>query len=255
MKKAPLVFALLLAFPLLAAADWSVTTRERDDAAAGVEFTRVQVAQDRASAELHIVSFNTKTHTLAVIDNPDGTLDLGQAAQAHGVGAAVNGGYFHPDRQPLGPVVSGGQPLHSFERAKLLSGIVTASGRRVSLLRASEWTKASTAREALQAGPFLLDGGKPVPGLNTARTAARTVVFSDGAGHAGVLVCRWVTLAEMAEILGSPELLPGVKIARALNLDGGSSSGLWVRRSDGSTPFYLREGKDVRNYLAVVPQK
>jgi uncharacterized protein YigE (DUF2233 family) len=254
MKKL-LFLILLFVCPVLLEAAWSVTERERIDAAPGVEFTRMQVAQDRAKAELHVVSFASKTHTLAVVDNPDGTLDLAKAAQARGAAAAVNGGYFHPDRRPLGLAISGGQTLHGFERAKLLSGIVTATGRRISLLRAGEWKKTSSAQEALQAGPFLIDGGKPVPSLNAARTAARTVVFNDGAGRAGVLVCRWVTLAEMAEILTTPELLPGIKIARALNLDGGSSSGLWVRRNDGGAPFYLREGKDVRNYLAVVPQR
>lgn len=249
------LLALLLACPLRTHAGWTVTERERIDAAPGVEFARIEVAQDRAEAELHVVSFPGKTHTLAVIDNPDGTLDLARAAQARGAVAAVNGGYFHPDRRPLGLVVAGGQTLHGFERAKLLSGIVLAGKNRVSLLRAAEWTKSSTAREALQAGPFLIDGGKATPGLNAARTAARTVVFSDGAGRAGMLVCRWVTLAEMGEILATSELLPGMKIARALNLDGGSSSGLWAVRGGGGAPFYLREGKDVRNYLAVVPQR
>jgi len=40
-------------------------------------------------------------------------------------------------------------------------------------------------------------------------------------------------------------------IVRALNLDGGSSSGMWVAAP--SKPFYLEEIKEVRNYLAIVP--
>jgi len=104
-------------------------------------------------------------------------------------------------------------------------------------------------REALQAGPFLIENSKPVAGLNATRSAARTVVVADASGRFGFVVCRSATLAGMAAILATADQFPGGKITRALNLDGGSSTGLWVR---DERPFYLREFKDVRNYLAVV---
>jgi len=139
--------------------------------------------------------------------------------------------------------------LHPFERAKLLSGIVAADRTRIALLRVAEMKTFSQPREALQAGPFLIDKGGVVPGLNSRRSAARTVVFTDTAGHCGLLVCRHATLAETAEILLAVRFASGAKIRRALNLDGGSSTGLWVR---SEPEFYLREGKEVRNYLGVV---
>ena len=56
----------------------------------------------------------------------------------------------------------------------------------------------------------------------------------------------------MAELLSTPTLFgEWDKSSRALNLDGGSSTALWVR----SEPvFYEREWKSVRNYLAIVPK-
>jgi exopolysaccharide biosynthesis protein len=60
-----------------------------------------------------------------------------------------------------------------------------------------------------------------------------------------------VSLAEMAAILATPEIFSDAKIVRALNLDGGSSTALWVR---GTPPFYQREWKGVRNYLGIVPR-
>jgi exopolysaccharide biosynthesis protein len=55
----------------------------------------------------------------------------------------------------------------------------------------------------------------------------------------------------MADLLGTPSVFPEGKIIRAMNLDGGTSTALWVR---GSPAFYAREWKSVRNYLAIVPR-
>ena len=233
-----LLIALAL-LPICAGAD------ETLPAPPGLEFAKIS----GSSAELHIVRFNAKTHTFAVMDDPEKHFDLASAAQKRGALAAVNGGYFHPDRTPLGLVIRQGVELHPLERAKLLSGLVVVTGGRIALLRVGEFKPSANVREALQAGPFLVDGGKAVPGLNADRRAERTFVFTQGADRFGLGVCSAVTLAEIAQILAAPDAVPGAKITRALNLDGGSSTGLWVA---GEKPFYLREGKDVRNFLGIV---
>ena len=234
--------------PLRAA--WIFSPAESLPAPAGIEFVR-RTAGDHV--ELHIVTFHGKAHAFAVMDNPEGAFDLGSAAAKRGALAAVNGGYFHPDRTPLGLLVRQGRTIHPLERAKLLSGLVVVTMDRIALLRTAEFRASANVREALQAGPFLVDGGKAVAGLNDTRSAARTVVFADGAGRFGMLICKSATLAETARILATPGLLPSGKIARALNLDGGSSTALWVKREPA--PFYSREWKGVRNYLAVVPRQ
>ena len=96
------------------------------------------------------------------MDNPEGAFDLGSAAAKRGALAAVNGGYFHPDRTPLGLLVRQGATIHSLERAKLLSGLVVVTKDRIALLRVAEFKASANVREALQAGPFLVDGGKAV---------------------------------------------------------------------------------------------
>lgn len=246
---------LLVFFAVGAAASlkaaWTFTAAEALPAPVGVEFVRRTAAEGADSAVLHIVSFATKTHTFAVMDNPEGDFDTGTAARKRGALAAVNGGYFHPDRTPLGLVVRQGLELHPLERARLLSGLVVVTPGGVALRRTAEFKRSAAVREALQAGPFLVDGGRAVAGLDDTRRAARTVVFTDAAGRAGVLTGKSVTLAQMAALLAAPGLLPAGKITRALNLDGGSSTALWVR---GDPPFYTREWKGVRNYLAIVPR-
>ena len=233
-------------------AEWTFSNAEPLAAPAGIDFVRRSATDGKRSVELHVVSFRAKAHTFAVMDNPDGAFDLGSASAKRGALAAVNGGYFHPDRTPLGLVVRQGVTLHPLERAKLLSGVVVVKKDRIALVRTGEFRASAEVREALQAGPFLVDGGKAVAGLNDTRSAARTVVFADDVGNFGVLICKSATLLETGRILATPGVLPAGKITRALNLDGGSSTALWVKREP--SPFYSREWKGVRNYLAIVPR-
>ena len=66
------------------------------------------------------------------------------------------------------------------------------------------------------------------------------MVFQDAKGRAGFLIAKSTTLAGIAAILATPEIFPEGKIVRALNLDGGTSTALWVR---DDPPFYAHEWK------------
>jgi uncharacterized protein YigE (DUF2233 family) len=245
------VLAYIISNPRPASAAWTLTASTPRPAPTGLEFSEREVAEGDQRATLWVVAFNPKTHAFAVMDNPEGDFNLGSAAEKRGALAGVNGGYFHPDRTPLGLVVRQGVELHPLERAKLLSGIVSVTPAAISIQRPSAFKPSTAVREALQAGPFLVEGGKAINGLDATRSAARTVVFLDAKGRAGFLIAKSATLAGMAAILATPAVFPDGKIVRALNLDGGSSTALWVR---GAPPFYAREWKGVRNYLAIVPR-
>jgi hypothetical protein len=91
-----------------------------------------------------------------------------------------------------------------------------------------------------------------VAGLNETKSAARSVVFTSEKGEFGLLLLRSATLAETAQILALPGLVAGHRISRGLNLDGGSSSGLWVRQAGGA--YYSPEFKRVRTFLSIVPR-
>jgi len=199
---------------------------------------------------LHLVLLDPKQCTLRVIDNPRGTQTLGAAMEGNGCLAGTNGAYFHPDFTPVGLEISHGRQIHPLEHGKLISGLVVVNRGKVALLRVAEFKASPSIQEALQCGPFLIDHGQPVPGLNATKKAYRTVVLSDGKGGCGLLMAESVTLAEMAEILATPGTIPEMKIIRALNLDGGSSSAIWVSQP----PVYLREFKRVRNFLGVIPR-
>lgn len=232
-------------------AEWNASKTETRPAPAGLSFATITVQAGSSSVRLHVVTFSTKTHTFAMMDDPANAYDLASAAKKRGAAAAVNGGYFQPDRTPLGLRVRQGSEIHPLERAKLLSGLLSVSGDRIALVRVGVFKRTAALREAVQCGPFLVDGGKPVAGLNATRTDARTAIIGDGASRWGLVVSDAVSLADFGAILATPGIVPGGKITRALNLDGGSSTGLWVA---GEPPFYHRELRNVRDFVAIVPK-
>jgi uncharacterized protein YigE (DUF2233 family) len=201
------------------------------------------------------VSFHARESTFRVVDNPpEGRRSLTAILADAGAVAAVNGVYFHPDFKPLGLVVTEGKTVHEFERAKLLSGVLSVQGSRVELRRADVFKSASNLREALQAGPWLVEDGAVLSGLNTVKPARRTVVATDGRDNWALVVTSPLTLAETAEVLTLSELLGGWTVRDALNLDGGSSTAL-LAISGGRPVIDIPSFGAVRNYLAIVPRQ
>ena len=64
--------------------------------------------------------------------------------------------------------------------------------------------------------------------------------------------CSSVTLAELGEIVATPRLTGELKLQRALNFDGGSSSAFWFAGEGGE--FSIGEYKTVRNFVVIVPK-
>lgn len=248
-------FALLLFLASAARAEWSITASETErSAVAGVEHRRIVVTKVETGeeAKLDLALFSTKSATLRVIDNPTGADDLAAVMrQTRGV-AGVNGGYFDPQDAPLGLLISDGKLIAPLRKARLLSGMLVVAKGRVELLRYAEYSSRKNTTAALQCGPFLVDGGNAVPGLNDTRSARRTFVLTGGADRVAIGFCSSVTLAELGDILATPRIVPNLKVQRALNLDGGSSSAFWFAGDNG--PFSIRELKRVRNFVVVVPK-
>ena len=53
--------------------------------------------------------------------------------------AGVNGGYFDPENNPVGLVISDGKVVAPLRKASLLSGVMVALNGRIQLLRAAEY--------------------------------------------------------------------------------------------------------------------
>ena len=109
--------------------------------------------------------------------------------------------------------------------------------------------KLPAMQAAIQGGPFLVENGTAVKGLNARKSTYRTFIATDGGKRWCIGVSSSVTLRELAEWLATPGALGNFRVKTALNLDGGSSSAFWCHESGISYPAF----KQVRNYLGVAP--
>lgn len=217
---------------------------------------QVSVSREGRTVDLQFILFDSSRYDLQVIDQPEDWSGGGQISaclRRAGAIAGVNGGFFSPQFEPLGLMIAAGQPTGTWQQNKLLSGAVVGRQQEPQLLWNAEVRDASAARQLLQAGPRLVDAGRPVPGLDRNKQAARTFIATGGAQRWVLGTARSTSLGELAEILASPDVLPGLRLQRALNLDGGRSTALYCRDADGreiSQPGW----STVRNYLAILPR-
>ncbi len=253
-----LTLVYLLAIVNSAHAGWRLVDEARpgDPADDIAHITRKFQGAENSSGRalhLHAVIFSTKAYTLRVIDSPrKNSLTLEKAMLSGEFLAGVNGGYFTPEFEPLGLVVARGEMLSRAVQTKLLSGVLAVTSDRIHLLRNREFKLGPRTLEALQAGPFLVDNGKPPAGLNDVKRAARTFVATNGKSKFAIGVMYSPTLAEAGALLAQEGTLPGIAVQRALNLDGGRSTGFWVRTAE--TASYLGEISSVRNFLGLMPR-
>ena len=250
-----LAAALLLFLCGAAQAEWTIVSSAQQGAGrAGVIHRKATATESESGAQatLHLAVFSPKTATLRVIDDADSRPSLAETMQRANAIAGVNGGYFEADYTPLGLLISDGRMVAPLRKARLLSGVVSAAPGRVQVQRVAEYSPKPTPTTARQCGPFLVDRGVPVPGLNATRAARRTFIATAGANTVAIGYSSHLTLAQIGAVLATAGLIPEAKVQRALNLDGGSSSAFWFA-GDGA-PFSISEQKTVRDFIAVVPR-
>jgi uncharacterized protein YigE (DUF2233 family) len=148
----------------------------------------------------------------------------------------INGGYFTPENEATGLLVSQGQswgaPFGDF--AGMFA--VTAD-EQVSVRWLREWPydPSEPLSEAIQSFPVLVKPGGVMgfpADANEGMSARRTVVAQDRSGNILVLVASrgYLSLHELAVFLADSDL----EIDVALNLDGGRSTGLWLKAGEVS---------------------
>jgi Phosphodiester glycosidase len=250
-------FALLpIFFTTAARAQWTqVSSQSEPSPAKGLEHRYVVVEEsksgDRASLELAI--FSTKSCRLQVVDQSDEPrLELEDVMRRGNYLAGVNGGYFDPDYRPIGLLVVDRTVVAPLQKARLLSGVLSAAGKKVQILRVSEFSMLQQPEAAVECGPMLVDQGKAVRGLESTKLARRTFSATLTGDKVIMGFSSDVTLADLANILGGG-VISDFKIQSALNLDGGSSSAFWFKRANGGA-FSISEQKTVRDFVAISPR-
>jgi hypothetical protein len=246
--------ALFLVFAADAHADWTVLSKASEPGRSGAVHSHV-VLEDGARSEritVDLAVFSTKSCAVRVVQN-EGGAGLSEVMSREGCLAGVNGGYFDEKFAPIGLRVANEQMIAPLQRARLITGVLVASSRGVQIVRSREFSRRAGVTAAIQCGPFLVDRGKSIGGLNESRPARRTFAATTADNRALVGVCSNVSLAELSKLLATTSFAEDLRIERALNLDGGSSTGFWFARENG-TVFSIPEQKAVRDFVGIVPK-
>jgi uncharacterized protein YigE (DUF2233 family) len=254
MSRCLLIFLCLFAAPRVRA-EWSLANFHDVAHLPGHAVAwEADVRQGDREVRVTGVSFDAHDAVFRIIDNPpDARKSLADALVETGSFAGSNGNYFKEDYTPVGLQVSAGKPVHGYEKANLLSGILAVRAGEIEMVRPADFLGEAKVTEALQCGPWLVEKGAPIAGLNALRFARRTVVATDAKGHWALIAISPVTLAEAGSLLLLKDLPGSWTVRQALNFDGGPSTTL-VALSDSRAVLDIPSFGPVRNYLAITPR-
>ena len=142
----------------------------------------------------------------------------------------INGGYFTSENETVGLLVSEGQVFGTLY-GDFAGMFAVTSGEQVSVrwLRVHPYDPDEPLREALQSFPVLVKPGGVMgfpADADDGRLARRTIVARDRQGHILFIIAPRgnISLHGSATFLADSDLNLDV----ALNLDGGTSTGLWL---------------------------
>ena len=227
-----------------------------DAPATGVTLKEVQVASGGRALRFSLAIFSDRDFRIRVIDNAgaDGTpkfTALPEAMASNGCVAGCNGGFF--DRQPFDPVggmISDSRQVKPVNRTNWMKGLLVVRAGIPGLVATAAIPDVANITDLLQSGTWLVREGRAETDNSQGPTARRTFVCHDGQGIWALGAATPCSLHELAGLLRRPEITGLLDVQFALNLDGGPSTGLWVKSSPAD--FYVRESWPVRNYVGIV---
>jgi len=169
---------------------------------------------------------------------------------------ATNGGYYTPQFQPAGLFIYQNRILHHLAKKDPLLTACIGINKNKKLFLATRRENCLHAFSAMQVGPVLIQDGdlshylsKPHPKVKEFLSAHHRTIIALSTDHQLIVIATSpTTLLNLAMILKEQPVLFGVKkITTAINLDGGSSTGMYIRFNNA--PFYFPEQKNVKTFL------
>ncbi|GIV85236.1 MAG: hypothetical protein KatS3mg052_2243 [Candidatus Roseilinea sp.] len=171
--------------------------------------------------------------TMRVLYDPQMPRTLRDWQRATGAALMINGGFFDEANRATGLLITDGRVFGRSYRG--FGGMFALRDGRPSVqwLRTQPYRFDPAIQQAVQSFPMLVVDGRRVAGIgDDGQRNRRSFVALDRDGYVllGVTQMMQWTLTDLADFLAaSPEL----RVAHALNLDGGGSSGLWLDEALG----------------------
>ena len=190
---------------------------------------RLALAPDQPPASLVIVRIDPSTVRLRVGYAPDQPRGLRGWFEQQRPLVAINGGFFTQDYQPTALLISDGAASGaSYQGFGGMLAVAPDGSVALRALRDEPYDANEPLDQALQSFPMLVfPGGTPADLEDNGEHARRTAVAIDRSGRLLLIVgpTNGFTLRGLADWLSQSDL----EIDRALNFDGGSSTGLYLK--------------------------
>lgn len=220
----------------------------------GLEYSKINYYLGFPSGSLHIFRFNLRQYDLKVAFTElanTASFSIPQLMSANKAVIGINGGFFSPDLKPLGLRINEGQVKYPL-KATGWWGVFYTKGQKAYIVSPKDFELDKSINFAVQGGPRLIIDGK-IPALKTG-VANRTALGITRNGDIILAVTDGLLLStqELADILLRNSDEGGLDCVNALNLDGGSSTQLYVLAND----FNLRVPgiNQVTDAVLVVPR-
>lgn len=201
---------------------------------------------------MQCVSFDSRTHFMRVLDQPNGPgtqwTHVQAAAESVSGLAAINAGFFTPQGKPLGVVIANGKKAGSNNPSSLGAGVWYEAHGKTAIIRRERCN--FNAPHLMQAGPFLAEKSSAVKGLDAAKTSARSFIAWDGGTMWMIARTAPCSLSQLANAIAGASPA-GFPIQTALNLDGGRSAEMFVSDQVEGGGLFNRPiwNNPVRNFL------
>lgn len=174
-----------------------------------------------------IVRINLQRVHISIGYRPDTPLSMNDWMKKTGARAMINGGYFDATNKPEGLLISNGQATgSSYVGFGGMLSVDTQGNVSLRSLRIQPYDSGEQLQQAAQSSPMLMINGQRTQFNVNSEFQRRSVVATDKQGHLLLIASpsQAFTLDELADLLAKSDL----SIENALNLDGGSSTGLYV---------------------------
>jgi exopolysaccharide biosynthesis protein len=202
-------------------------------AAPGVELRRLRVEVGDQAAPVSVVRLDPAQVRLSVGYAPDAPAALSAWAAEAGAVAAINGGFFDEAGRTVALLVRGGQAVgDSYVGRGGMFAVTPEGGVWLRGLADAPYDPAEPVAEALQGWPMLVrPGGEAAYTYEDGARDRRSAIALDEAGRVLLIAAPTAafTLRELSGWLAGSDL----GVVAAVNLDGGSSTGL-ILRSEGA---------------------
>lgn len=176
---------------------------------------------------LYMLRIDPTLFTFRVGYRPGEPQSLEAWQQETGALIVLNGGFFDENDAATGLVIADGQSFGVSYQGFGGMFAVDDEGPKIIWLQQEPFTEDASLHSALQSFPMLLiPGGQLPPQIDSGDAARRTVLSRDSEGRIVVIVANlgYFSLSEMSQYLANSDL----GLDRALNLDGGASSGVYL---------------------------